>query len=492
MKTKLHVLLLISISLVLLASCKEDEPIQDDKDTTYVNNWIYDNMSVYYLWSDQMPTRWNLNLSQKPDDFFKSIVEKTNPNDRFSWIQSSYVDLMNALNGVSRDRGFEYTPTYLDASQSSVGFYVLYTKQNTTAANVLKRGDMIVEVGGVAINDTNYTSVFTQGKDNYTVTAIDIDSNARKTVTFSMNENYAENPIYFSKIYERGSGSKKIGYIVYNFFASDNGDNSYAYDKALVDKLSEFKMAGVDEFILDLRYNGGGSIISTQTLASALVPPGNTGKVFAKNKWNALMEQYIIEEIGTEALEYRFVDKVNNSYPIPNLGISKIYIIATQYSASASELIINGLKPYMDVELIGMQTVGKNVGSVTITDTGKSAESKRNKWGLQPIVMQVFNAAGESDYGDKGFIPGDNIAGIKINEFRSPFKPLGDENEILLSVALAKASGSPLPPIPTSIKSDNATSVIKGGSSLEQKLGALQMFGDNKIIENMKTKSLAE
>ena len=115
--------------------------------------------------------------------------------------------------------------------------------------------------------------------------------------------------------------------------------------------------------------------------------------------------------------------------------LNRLYILTSGGTASASELIINGLRPYMSsVKLIGTTTYGKNVGSITLYDSPNNDyvnESKANsshKFAMQPIVFQSFNKNGESDY-IQGFNPD-----ILVDEsnYWNAILPLGDRNEALL------------------------------------------------------------
>jgi carboxyl-terminal processing protease len=134
--------------------------------------------------------------------------------------------------------------------------------------------------------------------------------------------------------------------------------------------------------------------------------------------------------------------------------------LTSRRTASASELIINGLKPYMEVITIGTQTTGKNVGSITITDdTGKK------KWGLQPIVFKSYNAQNQSDY-TAGFLPT-----IQAEE---PLEllPLGDTKEAILSRTLLQITGAPT----ARLRNLEMAPLPSIGSSIEHKAAGSNMF----------------
>lgn len=496
MKVKFIFLYLIAGSIISFTSCEDKDNksrTKEQKDNEYVNSWIYDNMNLYYYWRDKIPSSKSIDYTMAPDNFFEKLLnsynETTREGDRFSWIQNNYTDLLNSLRGVSRDIGFEYQSEYLDAGKTQVGFHVLYIKKNTDAETKgIKRGDYIIQVDGTNITPTNYTSVISSGKNNYKLRVLDVTTQTTSDITVNVMEDYKEDPIYHTDIFEKNG--KKIGYIMYNFFSPDNGESdntngsspdSYKYDFTLANKFKEFKDAGVTDLILDLRYNGGGRVSSAVYIASALVPNRKTSDIFSYDEFNADYQAYILREEGENALKTFFTDKINvtnnrgavvKSGEIPQLGINKLYVIATRYSASASELVINALKAYMPVVHVGQTTVGKNVGSYSFYKENDS----RNKWGMQPIVMKIFNAKGESDY-TAGFIP---EVDLTVNEFQYDFKSIGDENEILLATAIADITGTPKPAKTKNIKTVN---IVPAGSSLEHKPGAFQMFIDNNRLK---------
>jgi C-terminal processing protease CtpA/Prc len=193
-----------------------------------------------------------------------------------------------------------------------------------------------------------------------------------------------------------------------------------------------FKSKGITDLILDLRFNSGGSELSANNLASLIAPePGN--KLFFRREYNTRVENEILADPGAGAsfLQSKLNAKAEN---IGSQLSGRVYILTGSRTASASELIINGLNPYMDVFLIGDVTYGKNVGSISLYDE----EDPRNTWGMQPIVVKVYNSLNQSDYSN-GFIP--DIENKDNNLF---IYPLGDTREELLSKALEQITGIPV------------------------------------------------
>jgi hypothetical protein len=133
-----------------------------------------------------------------------------------------------------------------------------------------------------------------------------------------------------------------------------------------------------------------------------------------------------------------FTDKIGTT-AINSVNMTKIYILTTKSTASASELIINGLKPHINVVQIGDVTTGKNVGSVTLYDSPDFSATNRNtkhKYAMQPIVLKIVNSADFGDYFN-GLTPTH-----ELKETISTFGVLGDVNEPLLKLAIAKITGT--------------------------------------------------
>ena len=252
-------------------------------------------------------------------------------------------------------------------------------------------------------------------------------------VTISMHKNFAENPVYLDSVYT--VDDKKIGYLVYNFFATDKPGGNHEYDKQLMSRISSIKSKGATEMVLDLRYNRGGAVSSALALSSALVKDRDTKNILVTSEYNSIVHNALKGEYGADYNKEYFIDNINtksgNIY-IPSLGTNRLFVLSGELTASASELIINGLKPYMDVVLIGSKTSGKNVGSITIFDE----DNPNNKWGMQPIIVKYFNSDGKSDF-TNGFVPN-----YPVDEFEDlHLVPFGNTEDPLLSKAISVITG---------------------------------------------------
>lgn len=453
-----------------MTSCKQDEVEPDStnpaSDNQAVNDWIYENLKEVYYWNDKIPA--NPNKSLAPTDFFESLLYRFDATlrpdgDRFSWIQENADELTASLSGESKSTGMEFTLGRRSSGSDDVIAQVLYVLPGTPAAEAgIKRGDIIYQVNGQRLTLNNYGSLLFD-RDSYVFGLAKVEGSAlvdtdqTKTVGAKVLQ---EDPVYLDSVYVRNG--KTIGYLVYNqFIPSPNGSTNQAFDRKIDQIFSDFKNQGINELVIDFRYNPGGYVSSATNLASLIGKGIDNSKVFYRQEYNKNIMAEIEAENQTASLVTRFRNKAENV----GGNLQRVFILTSRRTASASELIINGLKPYMPVVLIGATTTGKNVGSITRKD-----ETGKIKWGMQPIVSKSFNSLGQSDY-TAGFVPN-----AEINEtLTSRQIQLGDLRDPLLNEAIFQMTGdrNVRRGVPTGARFDEV------GSSLERKAGGSNMFMEN-------------
>ena len=471
------------------ATVEGEASIESLSNYRYVNDWIYEEMNIYYLWNNDIPKKPDFKL--RPDKFFDSLLNKYNSNtnpqgDRFSWIQEDYTDLLGSLSGVSSDEiGFEYI--FVRTAQDPNKYFVLvtYPKLNSDAfAKGIDRGRFITAVDGKDITSRNYRNIFS-GTGSKTLSMSDFEYSSQSDkytltptgdVKIQMERNFAETPVYLDSVYTYDD--KKIGYLVYNFFATGKSNKTHEYDEMLMNTLADIKAKGANEMILDLRYNGGGTVSTAIALASALVKDRSTDNILVTAEYNSIVDRALKEEDGDDYNKDFFIDKIKDGkkeIPVPSLNLPRLYVLVTGGSASASELIINGLKPYMDVILIGETTYGKNVGSISIYEE----DDPKNKWGMQPIIVKYFNSDGESDF-TTGFKPD-----IEVDEFDAldlRLVEFGNTEDPLLSTAINQITGNGTRTrsmrMPQKIATQPNMIEIKGSNSIMKDRSRFEMYDD--------------
>lgn len=426
-KEKLMMILsgLLVIVLFSFTACDSTnkEPAGENE---HVNTWILENMNLYYLWNTSIPS--SPSKSPAPDEFFESLLSD---EDRFSWIQDNYIELLNSLQGINKEAGYEFKLYLESATSENVIAHVMYIKTGSPAASVdLLRGDVITHINGTQMTLSNYQSLLGQISENHNVSYKRYNGNSfeNKGILALTTIEFAENPNLLSSVIE--IGGKKIGYYVYNFFAAGSTQESQQYNTEMENIFGEFKAAGITDLVLDLRYNSGGAESATIRLASLIGKDVDNTKVFTIRKYNAELTDAIINDpsLGISFLRKKFETKTQN---VGNQISGKVYVLTGSRTASASELLINGLRPYMEVFIIGDTTVGKNVGSISLYETN----DPKNTWGMQPIITKSFNSLNQSDYSD-GFAPD-----VFNKDNSLVVAPLGDVEEALLSIAITEITG---------------------------------------------------
>lgn len=465
MKVKKLILsiLVLLISISVITSCKDSDIKEEPGSGTSTleqrtNKWIYTKMQEVYLWNNRITPKPNLD-NKDTKDFFESLLYayKTRTGDRFSYIEE---DLTNSKKSASSNNlGFDILPYYyaiyksLNNYQINLGFYVVNVRANTDAEKQgLKRGNLIYAIGKDKITFDNY-----QDMEKYLqeLSSVEIHfynkEGEKKSLKINATDNYdIENPIWLTKVINHNG--VKAGYIVYNKFEreSSNDEGSYAYDIELVEAIGNFYKQGVTNIVLDLRYNPGGYVTSAVHLASALLPNRSEKGIFAIHHYNSILtKKYQPNEYFTNKIRKGNTTLAN----IPESKLERLYILATDNSASASELTIVGLKAYLGDKLvhIGTQTVGKDKASIAYT-----SDDKDIKWTLHPLVSRLTDKDGNGDYID-GLPPtiernewqlgyncvtasnSESKASYKVpvaNQWKCDWVELGNPEEILLATAL--------------------------------------------------------
>jgi carboxyl-terminal processing protease len=437
-KTFLLFTLIFSMG-ILIQSC---EDLDDTVSDIPLQNFIWKGLNLYYLWQQDVPdladTRFTLQsdldnflLSKgDPKSLFQDLLFRpisrfpTNAVDRFSVIVEDYTVLENTFAGVSTSNGVDFSLRYKTGNSGPIFGWVRYIIPNSdAAAKNIKRGDIFYAVNGIPLTADNYQSLL--ANSTYTVNFANFDSGniTPNGQSWSLTKApLTENPVLLKQVIPQGT--KKIAYLMYNAFTSN-------FDTQLNQAFAEFKAENVTHLVLDLRYNSGGSVQTAANLASMITGQFNA-QVFAKQQWNAKVQSFF-EANNPQQLVNNFTNSLANGQAINSLNLSKVYILTTKSSASASELLINGLKPYIDIVQIGDVTTGKNVGSITLYDSPnfrKENVSTAHKYAMQPLVLKIVNKTGFGDYQD-GLIPT-----IELKENIGNLGILGNVNEPLLSTAL--------------------------------------------------------
>ena len=442
--------------ILVFSSCKKS----DDEDPNIIRietdleiiDFIWKGLNQYYYWQESVvnlsdskkesESDYAYFLSQNPDpeNFFNTLLH---PDDNFSWIVDDYVELENMLQGIDISDGMEFG-LYVECNDQNIFGFVRYVQKDSDAESKgVKRGMVFSNINGTRLTRDNYRDLlFNNSSSSYTIRFSEISYNqnnqcvniipGQEDLTL-IKSRIVKNPIHISKIIE--NGGEKIGYLMYNQFLGVVESEGKDYNSELNDAFANFLSNGINDLVIDLRYNPGGRISTSINLASMITGQFNN-QVFAKERWNSKLMNYW-DENSPESLLNRFTNKLGNNQSIFSLNLDRVFVLTSARTASASELLINGLDPYIDVIHIGDFTVGKNQGSITVYDYINDSRDKNpnHMYAMQPIVLKIGNVAGYTDF-PNGLEPD-----IFIKESLLNPGILGDIEEPLLKIAIDQISG---------------------------------------------------
>jgi|AntDeeMinimDraft_5_1070356.scaffolds.fasta_scaffold00725_14 C-terminal processing protease CtpA/Prc len=426
--------LICLLSLFLLNSCFED---QDDSrclaGNLEIQDFIYKGMNNFYLYKDEQPVLSNDRFSNQselnnylsgfssPEAFFSSLLV---PQDRFSVLVDDYRALESSFNGISLNNGMAFGLVQIQSS-GDIFAYVRYVLPNSSASrNGVSRGMLFNRIDGTTFTQNNFNQLLSER--TYTIGLADLDENGNlsslnQEITLTKEE-YTENPVFIDTVIN--IQDQKVGYLMYNSFTR-------TFDDDLNAAFARFQGAGINNLVVDLRYNGGGSIESSNDLGS-MITGQFEGELFTRQVYNE----------NIEPKERFFNSEISSGEGINNLNLNSVYVLTTSSTASASELLISSLMPYIDVQQIGTPTAGKFQGSITVYDSPDFSRDNVNlchTYAIQPLVLKTVNANGFTDYAD----------GIQPEiEFQEDFRnlgQLGNPNEPFLAKALELITGTGRP-----------------------------------------------
>ncbi|OQY07944.1 MAG: hypothetical protein B6I28_05245 [Fusobacteriia bacterium 4572_132] len=393
--------------------------------STFNPDNLYGFMKEVYLWNENMPTDIDYSQYTNYNELLGSMLYSPELGGYDHW---SFI--------ISYE---EYKSWSENSEYKGVGFSFLWQDDNLMIKRVykdspgdvagLERGDRILSINGYDIVE--------KGKEYFEenieeILAGDImDIKTKKNGVEKENSIKKEivqvHPVQEKKIFK--VGEKKVGYLVFDTFEGKA-------DEELEEAFGEFKTKGINELVLDLRYNGGGSLGISLNLASLILDNTKKGEVFTTLTYNELLENY-----GWGSI-YEFKEKENS------LNLQKLYVITTKGSASASEYLINGLEPFMDVIIVGDDTHGKPVGMnvMGLKDGKYNNENPENM--ILPIMFKGVNSLGEFD--EYKFITENEekiFDGLRADykEIDDIYNELGSEDEACLKACLCKIENDEFP-----------------------------------------------
>jgi C-terminal processing protease CtpA/Prc len=451
-------LAILALTGLLVFSCKKDTPKPEPEpepvertEAQLIKDDIYKYYKLYSLWDKSIPD-YTSDPSKFTDqynsaDAVLAALKALTPAhaaysggvfDRFSYMEG--IDGYNTGTTASGRLKMDTNDGYgiyvqLGTEDGKTAQPIIYFVEGGSPAQKagLKRSDFITAVNGdsdysIAITCTNSGCTINDAsardkmmnKLNAALDAgplkLQVKNQDGTTVTkdLTYEKDYTINPIYKDTVYE--SAGNNVGYLALSSFEEIENNNVNQQNIDAV--FSKFQDKQIKSLIVDLRYNGGGYVDASAYIADKI------GGITTKGK---LMLTYEVNDYikATPSINKMFQDTKFEGKS--NLNLTKVYFLVSDRTASAAEMLINVLKPYLQVQLIasGTRTYGKPVGFFE--------QQVQNKVSFWPVSFLLKNSAGFSDYWD-GLVPD------KRNIEDYVFVDVGDKKETMLATALNDAA----------------------------------------------------
>jgi len=400
-------------ALLLATACKKELANDNGQGTTVtpaigtqsdlLNDSIYLFSKEIFLWQDLIPSYQAFNPRQytglnnvATGTNQMNAIRKLQPLDRFSFV-TSIASSEGLQTGQAVSLGFFVKAAAADKVEpiDSVYWYVNYVYDKSTSGLAgVQRGWRINKIDGatVTFNQAGAT-LLNQAFFGTTPTAIFefVKPNGATAVANLSKTSFTSNSVLYKNVLNVGAA--KVGYVVFNQFFGEPSRTE------LTSVFNEFKSNSITELVVDLRYNPGGSTATQDALANLIAPATATNQVMYKYVFNSRLQAgnfpLLRKRSGYQNVSFAEANNTQKFSTTGSLSLKRVFFIVSRSSASASELLINNLKPYMEVKLIGDTTFGKPVGffPVNIYDVA-----------IYPISFKTVNSAGNADFYN-GFTP---------------------------------------------------------------------------------------
>jgi len=336
--------------------------------------FVLDNLYAWYLWNDLLPANINIADYASPEELIVRVTDDFGPQDandepidRFSFVRSQQSEQEFLEGTLGELFGFSYR--FVD--EAATDFRIVRVFSGSPAdVGGLARGQRILTLNGRSVTEIAGSEGISTFFSNNSTVEYEIERPGDNDFTTITKAVVTIDPVSQWRLIDRGEGIPPVGYMQLDTFI-DTADP--VFDTAF----AEFLAAGVTDVILDLRYNGGGLVRTANLLADYL-----GGRV---------APQLIFSRTGYNADRAEFNETREFSLRGNSISLSQLVVIATRGTASASELVTNGMIPHVDVTIVGDNTFGKPVGQSGFPFCDKI---------MRPTTFRLANANGDGDYFD--------------------------------------------------------------------------------------------
>ncbi|MEO8721294.1 MAG: S41 family peptidase [Ginsengibacter sp.] len=377
--------------------------VDGGRDTTY-------DLPTYY-WYKEIPKLDPLSKNYDSADVLLASMKTyaINPSNEKAYDKYSFLDHGEVQGEIqqgvsSGDLGIQVSYAG-DGTPSNTTLYVLFSDKNSPAGQAgVTRGWQITGIDGNSVeydgrNGANVNNVINKVYNDPNPVSFTFKKPDGTTQTIKLSKAvYNINPVLFDTIYS--VNAKKVGYFVFNSFAAvENSSGPTLTKQELARVFNKFQSAGISSLIVDLRYNGGGSVGTAEYLDNMIAPASVQGKEMYHYLYNDKLTAQVAQQ--PDFLSQKVLFNGGSG----NLNLDQVFFIGSSHTASASELTINNLKPYMSVKLVGQTTYGKPVGFFTfhISDFPNGGAEK-DLADLYAINFETRNSINEGGYFN-GMVP---------------------------------------------------------------------------------------
>ena len=389
--------------------------------TDEVVKWVDQRLQDEYYWLDEYKEKLNtFDYTLAYDKFLSTSLLSMTTNMEDGYVVKgtrylySYITQESATRAdddrMENSFGILIAGRYFGGSNNTAILVVEHVYPGSPAANAgLKRGDTITKVDNATIPEptSNLQQYYTlrnkleSGTGSITIEGETYDKQTQKDIVYRKSltaADYLPSPVAHYTVLEFDEAvakvinpdGKKIGYLSYLGFESE-------YDAELIEAMEYLAAKGITDLILDLRVNGGGSVNTSTMLGSMLLSESYVGKTYATLKRNPKNKLFPAEYLNDDCLITKngLGDEFKNK-DLPNLDLPELWVIASNSTASASEMVIKGLEGLdVPVHIVGKTTNGKNCGMDVMEKSFGSYI-----YTYAPITFMNFNAKGDNDYAD--------------------------------------------------------------------------------------------